>query len=126
LKGNEGQGLGYTNAELEPFEELNDSTAAEDFIYKQASLFPREVVVCCIGMMTNIGKACQRHGDFSDLVGHVVLMGGGGFVDAKYAVFFFFFFFFLFFFLFFFFLFFFCCFNLVDSRTSECRVVLTS
>eukprot|EP00475_Leptophrys_vorax_P006767 TRINITY_DN14229_c0_g1_i1.p1 TRINITY_DN14229_c0_g1~~TRINITY_DN14229_c0_g1_i1.p1 ORF type:complete len:521 (+),score=105.30 TRINITY_DN14229_c0_g1_i1:73-1635(+) len=96
LQGNEGMGLGWSDEQLNELFKVNQTSEAEDFIFEQLKQYPREVVLCSIGMCTNLARTIVKHctngqssgikedlktpESFGDLVGHVVLMAGGSFL----------------------------------------------
>ena len=78
--GNEGLGMGFEKKELEDLWKANKSMDAPEFIYKTCKENPGEITVISIGIPTNIGLCAYIHKDFQDLVGHIVVMGGGSLV----------------------------------------------
>jgi hypothetical protein len=45
--------------------------------------FPQQITIVAIGIPTNLGLCSHRYPDFAELVGHIVLMGGGSFVTQR-------------------------------------------
>jgi inosine-uridine nucleoside N-ribohydrolase len=77
LHGNEAEGLGLTPEEIEALWKAHETSEAEDFMYSMVKKYPSEVIICAIGMTTNLGRACEKYSDFTKLVGHIYIMGGG-------------------------------------------------
>ena len=77
LFGNEGKGLGLDEAEKTALWEPTNSNQATDFLYQTVKQHSGEVVICAIGMTTNIGMCQHQHADFEQHVGHIFWMGGG-------------------------------------------------
>eukprot|EP00927_Polykrikos_kofoidii_P014791 TRINITY_DN16527_c0_g1_i1.p1 TRINITY_DN16527_c0_g1~~TRINITY_DN16527_c0_g1_i1.p1 ORF type:complete len:622 (-),score=94.26 TRINITY_DN16527_c0_g1_i1:51-1880(-) len=82
IQGNEGEGLGlgleakkklwsHTN------EEGTETEEATRFLYETVKEYPKQVVIVCIGMATNVALCASRHAEFAALVGHVYVMMGG-------------------------------------------------
>ena len=81
--GNEGLGLGLPINELKDLWAVNDSLEAPEFIYQLCKENPGEITIISIGIPTNIGLCTYLHKDFEDLVGHIVIMGGGSVITEN-------------------------------------------
>jgi len=75
--GNEGLGLDLGKKDLEELWKVNKSLEAPEFIYKTCKENPGEITIVSIGIPTNLGLCAYINKDFQDLVGHIVVMGGG-------------------------------------------------
>jgi inosine-uridine nucleoside N-ribohydrolase len=92
LQKHEGKGMEFSNEALNAMFQPEESTAADEFIHECLVKYPKEVVICSIGMCTNLARAVVRMDSkaaeskleeetFENLVAHVVLMAGGSFMS---------------------------------------------
>ena len=70
--GKTGMGTVVLPKSEQPYNELY----AWDFIYEKAKAYSGELVLVCIGPLTNIARAIIMHPDLKDHVKEIVMMGG--------------------------------------------------
>ena len=84
--GNEGEGLGLSEAQHEDlWQPTRDESAIEflNAVVREPQNRSRSVSVVAIGIPTNLGYVLKRHPDWDQHVAHVVIMGGGSTVTSK-------------------------------------------
>lgn len=67
---------GLGNVELPEPKDAPVAMDVEDFIYEKARAYAGKLTLVCLGRLTNVAKAIERHPDLPGLVRKVVVMGG--------------------------------------------------